>query len=235
MLIVGLGNPGREYEDTRHNAGFKVVEKFVSSTSNKYSSDWLIEKKFGCRLASIGFGLCDRSDLQSRIFEAKVIQPLLFMNKSGGPTRKVFDYYKDFFKKNFPPFLSSIKRSESQRCRESESAYDMLPLVVIYDELDFDPGVVRLKLSGSSGGHKGVADIIRLLGNDNFFRIRVGIGHPRRATGSADEVAGKIDVSNWVLGKPEGEERKLFLDGISKAEKICRTLLTEGLESATKV
>jgi len=241
VLIVGLGNPGSEYEETRHNAGFKAVELLVDSPANEYSSGWKTDKKFGCRIASVRIS----NVIEGNIIEGalgsnrgstrgstdiKVIEPLQYMNRSGEATRKVFDFFKDTFAN------SKIKYSGSGNSKNSrEDSQDFLPLIVVYDELDFDPGIVKVRFKGSAGGHKGLADIIRIFGRDDFFRIRIGIGHPRRSLLKAGIEPGEVDVSSWVLGKPGKADRELFNRGVRKAEEVCRVLITRGYEAASAI
>ena len=133
-LIVGLGNPGRQYEATRHNMGFDTV-------------DCLIEKhnvpqggvKFN---AMYGKGIIGGD-------KAILMKPLSFMNLSGGPVRDMVNFFK------IDP--------------EKE-------LIVISDDIDLEPGQLRIRKQGSAGGHNGLKDIIQKLGTQNFVRIKIGVG-----------------------------------------------------------
>lgn len=159
-LVVGLGNPGREYENTRHNIGFQMVdilkEKFAPGSFKKIAN-----------LAEItSFSLKNL-----RIILAK---PLTFMNLSGEAVRYLLDFYK----------------------------IPVDHLCVIHDDLDLKFAHVKIKQSGSAGGHNGLKNIDKLAGN-NYFRIRVGTGKPKE----------RSQVTSYVLGRFQDSERE-FLDSL---------------------
>lgn len=104
--------------------------------------------------------------------------------------------------------------------------------LVIHDDLDLDPGEVRLKRGGGSAGQKGVNDIVRVLGRDDFYRIRIGIGHPRRAF--PDHTFDDDAVSNWVLGKP-GAEAEALREGVAKGILGVEIFLRDGFDVAQRV
>ena len=135
-LVVGLGNPGNEYEKTRHNIGFMVVDALAARFSIAFT------QKTAHFIYGRGF-----------IEEAKaiLIKPLTFMNRSGIAVRDALRRYD-----------------------EIEN------LIVIHDDLDLETGIIRIRKSGSSGGHKGVQSIIDSLGSREFIRIKIGIGRPDR-------------------------------------------------------
>lgn len=141
-LIVGLGNPGRQYEATRHNMGFDVIDKLVEEYQVPQAG-----VKFN---AMYGKG---------RIGGQPVIlmKPLSYMNLSGGPIREMANYFK------INP--------------ETE-------MIVIYDDIDLDPGQLRIRKKGSAGGHNGIKHIIQQLGTQNFVRIKVGVGAEAKGLGS---------------------------------------------------
>jgi peptidyl-tRNA hydrolase, PTH1 family len=174
QLIAGLGNPGREYEETRHNAGTWLVAALARSLNCTLNAD----SKF--------FGLTGRCTLAGQ--DIKLLIPTTFMNCSGQAVAALASFYK------IPPEQ----------------------ILVAHDELDLPPGSVRLKQGGSGGGN-GVRDIIEKLGNrSDFYRLRVGIGHP----GSADKVTG------YVLNKPRPDERiaiELAIDAALKALPLAVT------------
>jgi PTH1 family peptidyl-tRNA hydrolase len=156
QLIVGLGNPGREYEDTRHNAGAWLVERLAHQQR--------------CTLASDGkfSGLTGRINIAGQ--DLKLLIPTTFMNLSGQAVAAMATFFK----------------------------IPIEAILVAHDELDIAPGTARLKTGGGHGGHNGLRDIINKFGNqNNFHRLRIGIGHP----GSADKVVG------YVLNKPSGDDR----------------------------
>lgn len=152
-LIVGLGNPGPEYEATRHNVGFW----FVDQLANELKMTLAPQGKF--------HGLAARSG------ELWLLQPTTFMNRSGQAVAALANFYK-------------IAPSE---------------ILVIHDELDLLPGAIRLKQGGGNGGHNGLKDIQARLGSPDFWRLRLGIGHPR-TLGLAQQVA------DFVLHPPRKEE-----------------------------
>ncbi len=159
-LIVGLGNPGRQYERTRHNVGFL----FLDSLADELGCSWFNESKFQ--------GVFD----QGKIANAPVmlLKPDTFMNRSGQSVGKIARYYK------------------------------LLPeeILVVHDELDFNPGIVKLKKDGGHAGHNGLRDIIAHLNSNQFYRLRIGIGRP---------AAGKV-VADFVLSNPSKNEFELLLE-----------------------
>ncbi|MDH5311494.1 MAG: aminoacyl-tRNA hydrolase [Gammaproteobacteria bacterium] len=124
-----------------------------------------------------------------------IVKPMSYMNLSGGPIRAVLDYYR----------LTPAS------------------LLVAHDEIDLEPGIVRLKLGGGHGGHNGLRDIIRHCGAD-FMRLRIGVGHP----GDKDKVTG------YVLGTPSKDVEALLQRGVDEAADIIPILLDRGLNEATK-
>lgn len=152
-LIVGLGNPGPEYEATRHNAGFW----FVDHLADKLKVSLAPQGKFYGRAGRAG--------------ELWLLQPTTFMNRSGQAVAALANFYK-------------IAPDE---------------ILVVHDELDLPPGGIRLKQGGGNGGHNGLKDIQAKLGTPDFWRLRLGIGHPR-TLGLAQQVA------DFVLHQPRKEE-----------------------------
>ncbi len=134
-LIVGLGNPGREYAGTRHNAGFWLADELARRHGGAFRS----EPRHGAEVA--------RATIAGQ--EIWLAKPMRFMNLSGGPVQSVATFYK-------------IAPAE---------------LLVAHDDLDLEPGVVRLKQGGGHGGHNGLHDLIANVGAD-FWRLRIGVGHP---------------------------------------------------------
>jgi PTH1 family peptidyl-tRNA hydrolase len=156
QLIVGLGNPGREYEDTRHNAG----AWFVAQLARQQRCTLQSENKFHGLTGRIA---CSGQDI-------KLLIPTTFMNLSGQSVLACATFFK----------------------------IPLDAILVAHDELDIPVGQAKLKLGGGPGGHNGLRDIINKFGNqNNFHRLRIGIGHP----GSADKVTG------YVLNKPSPDER----------------------------
>jgi peptidyl-tRNA hydrolase, PTH1 family len=179
-LIVGLGNPGPEYARTRHNAGFWLVEELARRVGGKFRND----SRHQGELAKV----------QLAGTELWLLKPMTFMNRSGGPTQSVANFYKV----------------------PAES------ILVAYDDLDFLPGVIKLKQGGGAAGHNGIRDIAPQVG-DNFWRLRIGIGHP------GDRSA----VLNYVLGRPSAEDAGLIDEAISAGLNIVPLLISEGGQKAT--
>jgi PTH1 family peptidyl-tRNA hydrolase len=182
-LIVGLGNPGAEYDGTRHNAG----ADFVTELARQQSITLAPESKF--------FGYCGRGFMGAK--DIRLLIPTTFMNLSGKSVAAMANYY------NIP--LEAI--------------------LVAHDELDLAPGIARLKIGGGHGGHNGLRDIIKCLGNNkNFARLRLGIDHP----GSAKQ------VSNYVLKKAPLAEQQKITDSIDDALRVLPELLNGEWNKAMK-
>jgi PTH1 family peptidyl-tRNA hydrolase len=179
-LIVGLGNPGREYEATRHNAGFWWVDELA----HKHNVNFKNESKF--------HGLVARANLHGH--EVHLLKPQTFMNVSGRAVVALALFYK------------------------------VLPdqILVVHDELDLPPGSAKLKMGGGHGGHNGLKDIIAQLGTKEFWRMRVGIGHPGE----------RSEVVNYVLNAPRKEEQILIEDAMQHAQEVAPLIIEGKLEAA---
>ena len=173
-LVAGLGNPGEEYENTRHNAGFRAIEELGSRLGAGY---W--KSQCGAKVAVV------RVRGGEGVREVVLAMPQDYMNTSGGPISKL--------------------------CREYKVAPE--ELLVIHDELDLDPGCVRVKVGGGHAGHNGLKSIINKLGSRDFSRIRVGIGMP----------PGRMPVVDWVLKEYRNAEmedvRRAAIDAADAAEE----------------
>lgn len=176
-LIVGLGNPGKEYENTRHNCGFRAIEAYAD-------------------MAQVDF---NREDFKGRYTKFKLddediilFEPLTYMNLSGEAVQQIVSFFK----------------------------IPVEDIVVIYDDMAIKPGDIRLRLSGSSGGHNGIQNIINCLGTQNIKRIRIGIGEPT------------FDPINYVLGKPSKEDEPLIEKGIKNAALAIREYLLKDFNAA---
>lgn len=161
-LIVGLGNPGAEYVDTRHNAGFWLCERLAA----KLGVELRRESRF--------HGIAGRT--QGQVW---LLMPQTFMNCAGQAVASLARFYR------IPPA-------------------DML---VLHDELDLAPGALRLKFGGGLGGHNGLKDITAHLGTQDFWRLRIGIGHP----------GDRNQVVDYVLKKPRREERSLIEEALERS------------------
>lgn len=179
-LIIGLGNPGREYETTRHNAGYWWVDELARLQNLSFKS----EAKF--------HGFTARGHMHGH--EMLLLKPQTFMNVSGRAVGALAQFYK-------------IAPAE---------------MLVVHDELDLPPGVARLKLGGGHGGHNGLKDIIAQLGSKDFWRLRLGIGHPGDRT----------DVAGYVLNDPRREERELIDEAMQRALHVAPMIIEGKTEAA---
>jgi len=179
-LIVGLGNPGREYEATRHNVGFWWVEALAQEHNLNFKS----ETKF--------HSMTSRGNVHGH--EVFLLMPQTFMNHSGRAVGALAQFYK-------------IVPAE---------------ILVVHDELDLPPGSAKLKIGGGHGGHNGLKDIIAHLGSKDFWRLRIGIGHPGE----------RSEVSNYVLNDPRREERELIDEALQKAQSTARLVIEGKTEAA---
>jgi PTH1 family peptidyl-tRNA hydrolase len=174
-LIIGLGNPGADYEQTRHNAGFWLVDQLARGDLRK-------ESRFNALAA------------KTRIagHEVWLLEPQTFMNRSGQSVGAITRFYK------------------------------ILPdeILVVHDELDLMPGVAKLKKGGSSGGHNGLKDITAVMGTQDYWRLRIGIGHPR-------ELKLQQPVVDFVLHRPRAEEQTLIDRAIDQSLNVI-PLLCDG-------
>ncbi len=184
-MIVGLGNPGQQYEKTRHNAGFLFLDGLVV---DRDAAIFSLEKRFQGMLTHI-------NQDGNKVW---LLKPQAFMNRSGQAVRKLADFYK-------------IQAEE---------------ILVIHDELDFEPGIIKIKKAGGHNGHNGLRDIIAYLGDNNFWRMRVGIGRPNGRQPVADYVLSNPTVSEIVKIKEAMEYiypgMNLLIDG--DAEKFMSQL-----------
>ncbi|ODS22950.1 aminoacyl-tRNA hydrolase [Candidatus Endobugula sertula] len=174
-LIVGLGNPGSEYDRTRHNAG----ADFVAHLSQQYSEPLTADSKF--------FGLAGRIIINNR--NIRLLIPTTFMNLSGKAVTAIAQFYK--------------------------IPHDAI--LIAHDELDIPPENARLKIGGGHGGHNGLRDIIKCLGNSDFSRLRIGIGHPGNTR----------QVSDYVLKKASAKEQQLIDNSLYEATRVL-PMLTNG-------
>jgi len=178
-LIVGLGNPGQKYDQTRHNAGVW----FVDEVARRHGARWRTEGRFLGETARVAI---DGSDVW-------LLKPSTYMNKSGQSVVAITSFYK-------------IAPSQ---------------LAVAHDEIDLLPGDVRFKFGGGHGGHNGLRDIFSHLGRD-FWRVRLGVGHP----GDRDQV---ID---YVLGRPGRDEMNQITSCVDRAADLLPKLVAGDTERA---
>jgi PTH1 family peptidyl-tRNA hydrolase len=184
-LLIGLGNPGRRYATTRHNAGAWFVDRLARKLALEFRSEGRFASAVARGRAS------DGPDFMLALPES-------YMNESGHPVAALARYYR-------------IALSE---------------ILVAHDELDLKPGSVKLKLGGGSAGHNGLKDIVERLGEGGFWRLRIGIGHPRDAEASEQEVA------DYVLHPPRPEEKTIIDEAIARALDVWPLLATGNIEGA---
>ncbi len=178
-LLVGLGNPGREYEATRHNAGFW----FVDAVARDHGAQLRTEPRFHGLAAKVSRGG----------HECWLLEPSTFMNDSGRAVAALARFYR-------------IEPAE---------------ILVVHDELDLPPGGVKLKRGGGAAGHNGLKSIISHLGQD-FWRLRLGIGHP----------GDREQVIHYVLEKARREEQELIDQALDRALAVWPELLEGRTEAA---
>ena len=185
-LIVGLGNPGPDYERTRHNAGFWFAEDVAHDIGGTFAS----EKKF---LGQIARGSGNNS-------EVRALKPQTFMNLSGQSVAAVAKFY------------------------------DIAPdaILVAHDELDLDAGDIKFKFGGGHAGHNGLRDIQAKLGTGDYWRVRIGIGHPR------DALSPHQPVADWVLQRPRRDEQDAIEMAIERSLAVWKFLAVGDTESAVK-
>ncbi len=183
QLIVGLGNPGPEYEPTRHNAGFW----FVDELARRCGQDFRAESRFHSAVA--------RCRLDGS--ECRLQKPLTFMNRSGQAVGALIRFFR----------------------------IPVEQILVVHDELDLEPGTIRLKKGGGHGGHNGLRDLISHLGSKDFYRLRIGIGHP----GHRDQVV------DYVLKKPSGEDRRLIEEAIHDALDVMPEVIAGQFDKAMNI
>ncbi len=164
-LSVGLGNPGPDYAQTRHNAGFWLVDELA----RQHGGSFRLESRF--------HGETGRITLNGQ--ELWLLKPMTFMNRSGQAVAALARFHK----------------------------ITLPEILIVHDDLDLPPGVVRLKRAGGHGGHNGLRDLIAHLGGNDFPRLRLGIGHPGHSR----------EVLDHVLRRAPQVERALLEQAIADA------------------
>jgi PTH1 family peptidyl-tRNA hydrolase len=182
-LIVGLGNIGPEYADTRHNAGYWFADAVAAEVGTRFAH----ERKFHGEVARARIG---RDELW-------LLKPTTWMNRSGQAVVALALFYK------------------------------ILPhqILVAHDELDLPPGAIKLKLGGGTAGHNGLKDTQARLSTAEFWRLRIGIGHPRT-------LQLEQDVADFVLHRPRKEDAALIVDAIDRARGVVDLLVAGRYEAA---
>ncbi len=183
-LIIGLGNPGPEYEATRHNAGFWLADRWAQQLHASFT----LEKNFNAWVAK------GRFDGEAVI----IAKPITYMNRSGQAAGALMRFYK----------LTPDQ------------------VLVLHDELDLMPGQAKIKFAGGHAGHNGLRDIHQAFGTPDYWRLRIGIGHPRML-GLAQQVAG------FVLNAPRKDELAQIEDVLYRCDAILPDILSGKMEIAT--
>ncbi|MDO8547177.1 MAG: aminoacyl-tRNA hydrolase [Nitrospirales bacterium] len=178
QLIVGLGNPGPAYVETRHNAGYWVVEALADEAGLKF-------RRHG-----------EASTAQGRVAGHMVtlVKPQAYMNRSG-------------------PIVAALV---------GDLALDLSEVIVVHDDLDLDPGRLRVKSRGGGGGHNGVLSIIDALGSDRFARLKIGVGRPPAGEDSAD----------YVLAATPSRERTVLDEAVQQAVQALECWIADGVMTA---
>ena len=182
-LIVGLGNPGKQYESTRHNMGFLFVDELLREARNVSS---MSGDKFRCELW--------KASLPGSPDQWLIAKPQTFMNLSGDSVQPLMSWYR----------LSSRK------------------LLVIHDELDLEPGRIKIKSGGGLAGHNGLKSIVQRLGTQDFYRLRLGVGRP----------PDRDNVISWVLGRFPAQEKTRAEESIKEAVEAILCFAADGPEKA---
>ena len=179
-LIVGLGNPGRQYERTRHNAGFRAVGALA--------------KSLGCPVDRGKFqGLMGQCTYRGQ--RLVLLLPQTFMNLSGEAVHEAVQFYK-------------IPADH---------------VLVIYDDVSLPVGKLRVRPTGSAGGHNGIKNIIAHLGTQDFPRVKIGTGAP---------AGGGAEMVDWVIGVPSQAERKILVESFERAIQAAADIIENGCQKA---
>lgn len=185
-LIVGLGNPGAQYEATRHNVGFWLADQLADDFHTQFSVE------------SSLFGLLAKfKTIGGNVY---ILKPTTYMNRSGQAVRAVAQFYK----------------------------IDVEQILVLHDELDVPPGQIKLKKGGGHAGHNGLRDIQAQIGSPDFWRLRIGVGHPR-TLGLSQQVA------DYVLHPPRKEDMSLIEAALMRGRLSVEALLKGDKNQASRV
>ena len=184
-LIVGLGNPGREYEQTRHNAGFW----WVDALAREYGVTFKKENKFHGEVARLG--------------TVWLLKPLTFMNRSGQAVGSLVKFYQ-------------IQPEE---------------ILVAHDEMDLPPGGLKMKAGGAAGSN-GVKDIVAHLGTRDFWRLRIGIGHPQEMALMLGGDMSRAEVVDYVLHRPDKSDERAIEGAMQRATEAWPMIAEGDMEGA---
>ena len=184
-LVVGLGNPGREYEQTRHNAGFWWVDVLARDLGATFKK----EAKFRGEVAKAG--------------GVWLLKPTTFMNHSGQSVGALAKFYQ-------------IQPNE---------------ILVAHDEMDLPPGGLKMKVGGAAGSN-GVKDIVSHLGTRDFWRLRIGIGHPRELAAKFGGDMSRAEVVDYVLHRPDKTDQHAIEDAMNRASFAWPMIAQGDMEGA---
>ena len=179
-LIVGLGNPGKKYENTRHNVGFQSVQYIAEKLKTKIN-----RSKF--------HALTSVCDIENE--KVMLMLPQTFMNESGIAVEEAASFYK----------------------------INPENIIVIFDDISLDPGTIRIKSKGSSGGHNGLKSIQGMLDSEDYQRIKIGTG---------DRTDKESDLADWVLGQLTDSEKKLITDRFEDIFSSVKLMVSGNTEKA---
>jgi PTH1 family peptidyl-tRNA hydrolase len=209
--VVGLGNPGFQYDGTRHNVGFAVIDALRACSGIREVSELQADARDQASAALAGtLGYSGWSDRRSYLeaplsiaekWSAVLIKPQTFMNRSGEPLRDVLSFRK----------------------------IDISQVIVVHDEIDLPFGSVRVKVGGGDGGHNGLRSISTQCGGREYARVRVGVGRPIPGSPMAADEEG---VARWVLSRFSSEERLVAEELVGRAAAAVVCLALEGLQVA---
>lgn len=177
-MVVGLGNPGDKYKNTRHNMGFKVIDALAAALDIETG-----QRKFGARFGSAEFA-------GKKLI---LLKPWQFMNRSGQAVATAVSFYK----------------------------LDVADLLVVSDDMDLEPGRIRIRAKGSAGGHNGLADIIEKLGTTEFARCRIGIGP-----------SGQQQAVDFVLDEPSRADKALLAEATERARDAVLCWVEHDIDKA---
>lgn len=194
-LIVGLGNPGKEYQGSRHNVGFDAVSLFARKNKISLSSKM--------SHARVGQGFILKAHPEGEVSGIPVVlaKPFTFMNRSGNAVRTLKNKFN----------------------------IDIGDIIVIHDDMDLPLGKIRIRVDGSSAGHKGIESIVSELGEKDFIRIRIGIGHP---VNGETETREEKEVIGYVLTPFTSVEKKIAEAVFLRVSEATHCILSEGVEAA---
>lgn len=198
-LIVGLGNPGEKYENTRHNLGFAVLDRFLRDFESASKAVWEEYKKLKSEIVRI-----DWQPKKGKLQDVVLAKPITYMNDSGLAVKIISNFYK------------------------------ILPsdIFIVHDEIDLPVGSMKIRFGGGTAGHKGATSVMEELGTDKFWRLRLGVGHPRFNTKDKHSKINYKSVDKFVLRGFERNEAGKVRDLIKKGSKAIQEVLESGFETA---